>query len=86
MIHRPQSIEDILGRIEIMSKLYEAWNDLTRLYNKTLKIHKEDWGMDRDREMLIHRAKEYIPKARILIEQVLNLFKEDMKALIIMEL
>jgi hypothetical protein len=82
MIHKPQSIMELIGRIEVMSKLYEAWNDLTRLYTKTLKIYKEDWGMDRDREMLIYRAKEQLPKARLLIEQVINLFKEDIKLII----
>ena len=81
MIHRPQSIDDIKGRIEIMSKLYEAWNDLTRLYTKTLAIYKEDYGMDRNRETLIHRAKEYIPKVIILIEQTLELFKKDLDEL-----
>ena len=81
MIHRPQSIDDIKGRIEVMAKLYEAWNDLTRLYIKTLEIHKEDWGMDRDREMLIHRAKEQLPEARNLIEKVIKLFKKDLDEL-----
>ena len=82
MIHRPQSTKEMIGRIEVMAKLYEAWNDLTRLFNKTLKIHKEDWGMDRDREMLIHRATEHIMPMRLLVEQVLNLFKKDIEALL----
>jgi hypothetical protein len=82
MIHRPQSIEDLKGRIETMSKLYEAWNDLTRLHNKTLKIFKEDYGMDRNREMLIHRAKEHIKPMQLLIEQTLELFKKDLDELV----
>lgn len=82
MIHRPQSIEDLKGRIEVMSKLYEAWNDLTRLHNKTLKIFKEDYGMDRNREMLIHRVKEHIKPMQLLIEQTLELFKKDLDELI----
>lgn len=77
MIHKPQSMERIIGRIEVMAKLYEAWNDLTRLYNKTLKIFKEDWGMNREREMLIHRAKEKLPESKILIEKVIELYKKD---------
>lgn len=81
MIHRPQSIEDIIGRTEVMAKLYESWNSLTRLENKTLRIYKEDWGMDRFRENLIHRATEYIPKMKMLIEQVIDLFKKDIKEL-----
>ncbi|HEC39916.1 hypothetical protein LCGC14_0224740 [marine sediment metagenome] len=82
MIHRPQSTKEIIGRVEVMAKLYEAWNDLTRLLNKTLKIHKEDWGMDRSREMLILRATEYIMPMRLLIEKVINLYKEDIEAII----
>ncbi len=81
MIHRPQTKKEIIGRCEVMAKLYEAWNDLTRLYNKTLKIHKDDWGMDRTREMMIHRAKQKIPEMRILIEKVIELFKEDIEAI-----
>jgi len=81
MIHRPQSIKELIGRIEIMAKLYEAWNNLTRLYNETLKIFKEDYGMDRFREDLLHRAKEKIPEIRILIEQVIDLFKKDIEEL-----
>ena len=65
-----------------MSKLYEAWNDLTRLFNKTLNIFKEDYGMDRDREMLIHRAKGKLIPARDLIEQTIELFKKDIEAMI----
>jgi len=82
MIHKPQSIKEILGRIEVMAKLYEAWNVLTLLYIKTLKIGKDDWGMDRNREMLIFRAKEFIPKIRNLIEQVIELFKKDIKEMV----
>lgn len=81
MIHRPQTIKELIGRIEVMSKLYEVWNDLTRLYTKTLAIYKEDYGMDRNREMLLHRVKEHIPKAIILIEQTLELFKKDLDEL-----
>ena len=65
-----------------MSKLYEAWNDLKRLENKTLKIFKEDYGMDRYRETLIHRAKEHIEPMSILIWQVIDLFKKDIEAMI----
>ena len=82
MIHRPQTTKDLIGRIEVMSKLYEAWNDITRLYNNTLKIHKENYGMNRHREMLIHRAKEKLPEVRNLIERVLELFKKDIEAMI----
>lgn len=81
MIHRPQTTKELIGQIEVMAKLYEAWEGLTRMFNKTLKIHKEDWGMDRDREMLIHRAKGNIMKARELVEQVLQLFKKDIEAM-----
>ena len=82
MIHRPKSIEDLLGRIEIMVKLYEAWNDLTRLQNKTLKIFKEDWGMDRFRENQINRIKKHIPAMKHYLEQIINLYKKDIKAMI----
>jgi hypothetical protein len=81
MSHRPQTIKEIIGRIEVMSKLYEAWNDLTRLFNTTLKIFKEDWGMDRTREMMIHRAKEPLMESRDLIEEVIELYKKDFKQL-----
>ena len=81
MIHRPQSIDDIKGRIEVMVKLYEAWNDLKRLENKTLRIFKEDFGMDRYRETLINRAKEHIEPMSILIWQVIDLFKKDLDEL-----
>lgn len=82
MIHRPTSIEEIIGRIETMSKLYEAWNILTRLQNDTLKIFKENYGMDRFRENLINRVKEKIPKMKILIEEVIELFKKDIKSIV----
>ena len=81
MIHRPQSIDDIKGRIEVMSKLYEAWNDLKRLQNKTLRIYKEDAGMDRFRETLIHRAKKHIEPMLELIWEVLELYKKDLDEL-----
>ena len=81
MIHRPQSIDDIKNRIEVMVKLYEAWNDLKRLQNKTLKIFKEDYGMDRFRETLIHRAKEHIEPMLKLIWEVIELFKKDLDEL-----
>lgn len=81
MIHRPQSIDDIKNRIEVMSKLYEAWKVLSRLENDTLKIYKEDAGMDRYRETLIHRAKEHIEPMSILIWRVIDLYKKDLDML-----
>ena len=81
MIHRPQSIDDIKGRIEVMAKLYEAWNNLKRLQNKTLRIYKEDYGMDRFRETLIHRTKEHIEPMLKLIWEVIELFKKDLDEL-----
>jgi len=82
VIHRPQSIKEIIGRTEIMAKLYEAWNDLTRLYNKTLKTTKDDWGMDRHREMIIIQIKNHIPEMRTFLEKVIELFKKDLGAII----
>ena len=82
MIHRPKSIKGLIDRIEVMAKLYEAWNDLTRLESKTLRIYKEDWGMDRFRETLIYRTTKHISKMKPLIEQVLELFKKDIEAII----
>ena len=82
VIHRPQSTKEIIGRAETMAKLYEAWNDLTRLYNKTLKINKDDWGMDRHREMIIIQIKNHIPEMRTFLEKVIELFKKDFEAII----
>jgi len=82
MIQRPQSSKELIGRVEVMSKLYEAWRTLTRLFNETLKIHKEDYGMDRNKEMLIYRAKENIIPIRNLIEQVIELFKKDIEMIV----
>ena len=81
MIHRPHTADALIGRTEVVSKLYEAWNDLTRLENKTLRIFKEDWGMDRFREDLIDRVKKRIPEMKELIENVINLYKKDIKEL-----
>ncbi|MFW9878168.1 MAG: hypothetical protein ACFFG0_34235 [Candidatus Thorarchaeota archaeon] len=82
MIHTPQSVEGIIGRAEVMGKLYTAWKYLTTLLNDTLNIFKEDWGMDRHREALIDRAKEPLLNSRTFIEQVIELFKEDLRSII----
>ena len=82
VIHRPQSIKEIIGRTKTMAKLYEAWNDMTRLYNKTLKIAKDDWGMDRYREMMLIQIKNHIPEMKIMLEKIIDLFKEDFEAII----
>lgn len=65
-----------------MGKLYTAWKYLTTLYNDTLRIFKEDWGMDRHRETLIDRAKEPLLNSRTLIEEVIELFKEDLRSIV----
>ena len=81
MIHIPQTKKELIGRTETVAKLYQAWNDITQLYVTTLKIHKDDWGMDRTREMMIHRAREKLPEIRTLIEHVIELFKKDIEAM-----
>lgn len=81
MIHRPQSIEELIGQIEVMAKLYEGWNSLKRLETITLNIFKKDWGMDRFREKQIDKIRSHIPEMIILLENIINLFKKDIETM-----
>lgn len=68
--------KELIGNMNTYSKLFGIWYILTDLMNNKLRIFKEDYGMDRTLEEVIHRILEHIPEMRNDLEYVMKKIKE----------
>jgi hypothetical protein len=74
-----ESMEELEGYIDVLGQLRDIWHDLTNLYNNKMRIFKERHGMNRDREMWVHNAREKIMEIRNLIEKTIQDILKDIK-------
>lgn len=63
---------------EMRTKLIRYWKFLRFNYEK-LRIYKGNPGIDRDNEMILHRAREYIEKSKLKLEIVIQDIDEKIK-------
>lgn len=68
-----------MGCIDTLARLRDIWHDLTFLFNNKFRIYKEDYGIDRSTEMMLHNANEKIMESRNLVEKVMKIIEENIK-------
>jgi len=74
-----KSMKEFKGYMDTLEQLRDIWHDLTNLYNNKMRIFKEQYGMNRDRELWVHNAKEKIIEIRNLIEKTIKDIEEDIE-------